>query len=198
MATVTKSINTIPASLHCNPDRRLNFAVFEIRGSIRPNVVDVLPLVEQVRPTLIHNYMATSHSEVIAGKTANGVSLKGHEHAHYFAADEDSDGRLNYMIIYALCGFDTSDVAALGQLMCIFRRGNRPDVRMVLIGLGRQEKFASAPMFKPASLALSDTVFAAALCQLRREQVSAPAGSAPKRSSCASCASCELQLLSMK
>jgi CRISPR-associated protein Csb2 len=121
---------------------------------------DILPFAEQVRRALIRNRVDTSHSEAITGKTADGAPLAGHLHAHYFAADEDHDGRLDHVTIYAPCGFDAGDVEALGQLRCIFRRGNRPDVRMVLTGLGSRDLCDEVPIFAASRRWRSVTPFA--------------------------------------
>jgi CRISPR-associated protein Csb2 len=111
-------------------------------STMLPRIGNALPFAEQVRRTLIRNRVDTSHSEAITGKTVDGVPLEGHEHAHYFATDEDGDGRLDHVTIYCPRGFDEADVETLGSLRTIYRQGNRPDVRMILIGLGGVERFA--------------------------------------------------------
>lgn len=107
-----------------------------------PLVSDALPFAEQVRRALIRNRVDTSHSEAITGKHADGTPLDGHEHAHYLPTDEDHDGRIDHITIYAPRGFDDADLEALGSLRTIFRSGNRPEVKMVLTGLGGRELFA--------------------------------------------------------
>lgn len=136
MPATTQSLSLIYAPVF--PSRRidrLGMAVFDL-DSERPSVVLALPFSEQVRRALIRNRVDTSHSEAITGKTAVGVPLEGHEHAHYFATDEDGDGRLDHVTIYCPRGFDEADVEALGSLRTIYRQGNLPEVRMLLIGLG--------------------------------------------------------------
>ena len=105
-----------------------------------PPVQDALPYAEQVRRALIRLRDDGSHSEAIVGKTLDGVPLEGHAHAHYIATDEDGDGHLDHATVYAARGFDQADVDALGRLSKIFRRGNRPDVRLVLVGLGAKDE----------------------------------------------------------
>jgi len=91
---------------------------------------------------LIRNRADTSHSEAITGKRADGVPLEGHEHAHYLPTDEDGDGLLDHVTIYCPRGFDEADVEAIRNLRTIYGRGNRGDVRMILIRLGGVEMFA--------------------------------------------------------
>lgn len=122
----------------------LKAARFVLDSSVLPLATDALPFAESVRRALIRNRVDTSHSEAITGKTAAGVPLEGHEHAHYFATDEDGDGRLDHVTVYCPRGFDVADVEALGSLRTIYRRGNAPDVRMILIGLGGAEMFVKS------------------------------------------------------
>jgi CRISPR-associated protein Csb2 len=103
--------------------------------------------------------MKTAHSEAIVGKAVDGTLMEGHMHAHYFATDEDGDGRLDHVTIYAPCGFDPGDVKALGQLTRIFQSDNRPEVRAVLTGLGHREQFAQVSMFASSHTWISVTPF---------------------------------------
>jgi CRISPR-associated protein Csb2 len=121
----------------------ITVARYALVSPVLPLAQAALPFAEQVRRALINRRVDTSHSEAITGKTVDGTSLEGHEHAHYFATDEDGDGRLDHVTIYAPCGFRAEDVDALGAMKTISRRGNRPDVRMVLTGLGNLEQFQS-------------------------------------------------------
>lgn len=123
-------------------------AHFAVQSETLPSITNALPFAEQIRRALIRNRSDISHSETITGKTSDGTPLEGHLHAHYFVTDEDGDGRVDHATIYAPRGFDpVGDVEALGQLRNIFRRGNRPNVRMVLIGLGGPDDFADVPIF---------------------------------------------------
>ncbi|HXM34413.1 MAG TPA: hypothetical protein VN920_04460, partial [Pyrinomonadaceae bacterium] len=122
----------------------VNAAPYMLDSTVLPPITDALPLAEQVRRALIRNRVETSHSEAITGKRIDGVPLEGHEHAHYFATDEDGDGRLDHVTIHCPRGFDEGDVEALGSLRTIYRRGNAANVRMILIGLGGVEMFAKA------------------------------------------------------
>jgi CRISPR-associated protein Csb2 len=117
-------------------------AGYALDSTLLPLTQDALPFAEQVRRALIRNRVDTSHSEAITGKHSDGTPLEGHEHAHYFATDEDHDGRIDHITIYAPRGFDEADLEAIGSLRTIFRSGNRPEVKLVLTGLGGPELFA--------------------------------------------------------
>jgi len=122
-------------------------ARYALHSTMLPLAQDSLPFGEQVRRALIRNRVDTSHSEAIIGKTVDGVPLEGHLHAHYLSTDENGDGRLDHVTLYAPCGFDKGDLAAIGALRTIFRQGNRPDVRLILTGLGEVAQFGDTPVF---------------------------------------------------
>ncbi len=134
MVTTIHSLNCLSTLLPPEIERTLNLSVFELVESNRPSVSCALPFAEQVRRALIRNRVDTSHSEAITGKTVDGAPLEGHEHAHYLPTDEDGDGRLDHLTIYCPGGFDDADVEAIRNLHTVYRRGNRPDVRLVLVG----------------------------------------------------------------
>jgi CRISPR-associated protein Csb2 len=137
----------------------ITVALYALDSTVLPLMQDALPFAEQVRRALIRARTGTSHSQAITGKTADGSPLEGHLHAHYFATDEDRDGRIDHITIYAPGGFDSDDVSALGQLTCIFRSGNRPDARMILTGMGASERFPDAPLFRESKRWRSVTPF---------------------------------------
>jgi CRISPR-associated protein Csb2 len=123
-------------------------------------VRDALPFAERVRRALIRNCVGTEHSEVITGKRINGIPLEGHAHAHYLPTDEDEDGRLDHITVYAPRGFGTEDVAALAALRTIYRNGNRPEVRLILAETGAAKDFAGANLlFGPSRRWRSVTPF---------------------------------------
>ncbi|MGI8654388.1 MAG: type I-G CRISPR-associated protein Csb2 [Pyrinomonadaceae bacterium] len=140
---------------------KVQCARYELESIMLPPVQDALPFAEQVRRALIRRRDDESHSEAITGKTFDGVPLEGHAHAHYLATDEDGDGRLDHVTVYAARGFERADVDALGRLSKIFRRGNRPDVRLVLVGLGTKDEgqFSNVSLLQPSRRWRSVTPF---------------------------------------
>lgn len=137
----------------------MTVARYALDATVLPLVQDALPFAERIRRALIRSRVDTSHSMALLGKTVDGTPLAGHMHAHYFATDEDGDGRLDHVTMYAPCGFDSDDVRALGQLTRIFQSGNRPEVRAVLTGLGNREQFDRVPIFAASRAWMSVTPF---------------------------------------
>lgn len=123
-------------------------ARFALSSSVLPLVTDTMPFAEMARFALSHCRAGNSYSPALTGKTREGVPLTGHEHAHFFVTDEDEDGRLDHLTIYAPCGLNDDDLEALGQLTSVKRYKNLPNVRTVLLGLGHKHEFGRVPMFK--------------------------------------------------
>ena len=123
-------------------------ARFALSSSVLPLVTDAMPFAEMTRFALSHCRAGNSYSPALTGKTRDGVPLTGHEHAHFFVTDEDEDGRLDHLTVYAPCGLNRDDVEALGQLSSVRRYKNRPNVRMVLLGLGQTNEFDDVPAFE--------------------------------------------------
>lgn len=128
--------------------RMVTIARFALDSTVLPRVTEALPFAEQSRRALIrHCSEITQHSEAITGKTIDGIPLDGHEHAHYFATDEDGDGRLDHLTVYAPRGFGQPEQEVLGNLRMIYRRDNLPNVKMVLTGLGTIEQMSEISLF---------------------------------------------------
>jgi CRISPR-associated protein Csb2 len=138
---------------------KITAARFALTANILPLVTKSLPFAELARRCLIRNRgFLTEHSEVITGKRIDGTPLANHQHAHYIVTDEDGDGRIDHLTIYAPRGFDPNDLEAITRMSFInwqsSRAGSdRPDdkkygcdrtgVRLILQGLGTAETFAA-------------------------------------------------------
>jgi CRISPR-associated protein Csb2 len=140
-------------------ERRYTVARFALSSAVLPLVTDAMPLAETARFALSHCRAGNSYSPALTGKTRDGEPLTGHEHAHFFVTDEDGDGRLDHLTVYAPCGFNRDDVEALGQLSSVKRYKNLPNVRTVLLGLGEWEDFKGVPIFRVARRWRSVTPF---------------------------------------
>ncbi len=122
---------------------------FALDSKVLPRAQDTLPLCELVRRILIGKRSKISdsdHSELIVGKTSDGIRLKGHRHAHIFATDEDNDGKLDHLTIalpFHAAGFSADDVAAITSLRRIRWGTNEDEFRLnaILIGKGETTQF---------------------------------------------------------
>lgn len=125
---------------------------FALDSNVLPLVQDTLPFCESARRAILgfRKEMAAPFSEVLTGKEAGDemTRLKGHAHAHYLATDEDGDGRLDRLTIYAARGFDEHDLKAIAALRPIYRHGSPHKVFAVIVGMGEVKDFASVAQRK--------------------------------------------------
>lgn len=142
-----------------NKESAYTVARFALSSSVLPLITSAMPFAETARFALSHCRAGNSYSAALMGKTTDGVPLVGHEHAHFFVTDEDEDGKLDHLTIYAPCGFNADDVEALGQLRAVKRYRNLPNVRTVLLGLGGKKDFADVPIFRAGKRWRSVTPF---------------------------------------
>jgi len=126
-----------------------------------PLVTETLPFAEAVRKHLGWQYRDVIReqqgagfasddpswfSPILYGKDDEGNPAKSHGHAFYLPTDEDRDGRIDHVTIYAAGHFSRNDVAALDRLRSLSfgkegeaASGGRPRTthRLLLIGLDR-------------------------------------------------------------
>ena len=134
-------------------------ARFALSSNVLPLVTDSMPFGEMTRFALSRCRPGNSYSQALTGKTTDGIPLAGHQHAHFLATDEDHDGRIDHLTIYAPCGLNPHDLEALGQLRSVRRYKNLPSVRTVLIGLGTTAEFGEICIFKASRRWRSVTPF---------------------------------------
>lgn len=130
-------------SVHSKTRKLITVARFALAASILPLVTETLPFAELVRRALIKHRSDNQHSEIITGKRLDGMPLENHLHAHYLPTDEDGDGRIDHLTVFARRGFEPADVAALGGLRTVDWRESRNGVELILIGLGEAANFAA-------------------------------------------------------
>ena len=61
--------------------------------------------------------------------------MKDHRHAFILPLDEDGDGRIDHLLVYADEAFNSSELNALDRLRSVWQPQRRPDVKLVLISL---------------------------------------------------------------
>jgi CRISPR-associated protein Csb2 len=77
-------------------------------------------------------------SSTLSGRDERGVPLLNHDHAYYLPADEDGDGRLDHLTIFARGGFDTKERLALDRLNKIITSRERDtgyETRLLLLSV---------------------------------------------------------------
>jgi CRISPR-associated protein Csb2 len=149
------------------PRPAVQVARYALDGAVLPLVTDTLPVAEAARRALMGIYgrqgwrrlhgnapspkdpAGRPRSPVFSGKDEAGAALKGHRHAYYLPTDEDGDGRLDHLTIYATMGFGDDDRRALDGLRKL-RTGrdceNRLPLRLLLLGMGTLDEYHPGPL----------------------------------------------------
>jgi CRISPR-associated protein Csb2 len=132
---------------------------YALDGTVLPLIQETLSLGELTRQYLQgiygrHNDGATS--AIFSGKTAEGTPLRDHRHAFYLPTDEDYDGCIDHLTIYARgqigldrqdLGFEEAELRALDTFRLLRQVGGKPDLRLVLLGVGRRDDWMDTPLF---------------------------------------------------
>lgn len=149
-----------------------------------PSITQTLPLAEKARRTLMGIYKRLKvsdilgiefksskefpdhaprvRSDVLSGKSDDGTSAVGHQHAYFLPTDEDGDGLIDHLTVYAEMGFGVEDPVEL-QALDRFRRlwlGGGEPFRLMLVGLDTADNFRSC-LFRAACEWVSATPFIA-------------------------------------
>jgi CRISPR-associated protein Csb2 len=164
-----------PAVFRLKSVNSSNYAIarFALDAPILPLVADTLPVAEIARSCIMGQYQRLRHrrafgtaekpyrelfrSPVLSGKDAGGEHLLNHGHAYYLPADEDGDGRIDHLTVYAEDGFGPDEVAALYAVRSL-PVGQGEGLRVMLVGLGQRGDFTAA-MFQRSSSWQSATPF---------------------------------------
>lgn len=115
---------------------------FALESKVLPLVTRTLPIAEAVRRALMSLYGQLTErngvrgrSPTFSGKDERGVPLRGHRHARYLPTDEDGDGRLDHLTVYAADGFDPLECRAFEQLSIIRNyKDDRHPLRVLFLG----------------------------------------------------------------
>ncbi len=179
------------------PRRPATFARFALDGPVLPLVTETLPLAERVRSELLHrcNRLQNpadprlaiadlpSTAPALWGKDESRRPLTGHGHAFFLPVDEDDDGLLDHVAVFAPMGFSSRELQAFDRLRRL--RSVDGELSLVLVGLGSNEDFARSRLLGPSTVWRSATPFVATRHLKRRgrkrdprEWVNAPDGQA--------------------
>lgn len=111
-------------------------------SAVLPRITEAVTVAELLRDGLQAQFgrlLAGASSPIFSGKSADGVPLEGHRHAHYLPLDEDRDGHLDGALVYAPMGFEDGELAALRRLTTLRRRDDPRDLDVILLGVGNED-----------------------------------------------------------
>jgi len=159
------------AKLNPNSAVRRTIARYLLDGPVLPLVTETLFIAEQARRWLLSNCKYLAHRKApgspefniwqrapaLSGKDDEGRPRTGHQHAYFLPADEDGDGRLDHLTIFAPMGFNDLECQAINRLRQLsFEDGER--LQLLLIGLGKERDFRT-PLLDESTVWVSATPF---------------------------------------
>lgn len=129
---------------------RPTVARFALSSAVLPRLTDAVFLGERMRQALMAKSCGLDGSDhalpVFSGKGPDGLRLDDdHSHAFYLASDEDGDGRIDHMTVYATQGFDKHAQQAIGKLKKLWGAGGH-DIYTVLVGIGQPQNYGGLLM----------------------------------------------------
>lgn len=142
-----------------NP-RPVRIVRYVIHGVPRPSVTEAVLVGERARAAAMSIYGRQNQraiSPTLTGRSPAGESLTGHQHAFYLPADEDGDGRLDHLTVWAPQGFTASEQTALASLRTIDLGPGRPELRALLVGM--LDSGERLPTCAPATVWTTTTPF---------------------------------------
>ncbi len=153
---------------------RPTMARFAIDGNVLPLLEDTLKIAELARRTTMgiyrrieekHLYRGNTpegaplpRSEVFSGKDKYGTPLQGHRHAYFLPTDEDGDGRIDHLTIFAAMGFGPAEVKTLDQMKRLKRDQGEP-LNLLLMALGQVGEIHAPSILGPSRVWISSTPF---------------------------------------
>ncbi len=134
----------------------MHVARFCIDSASRPRVTDALCVAEAARYCLMGVYGRLTmregvkgRSPIFSGKSADGSRLLSHTHCHYLPTDEDGDGRIDRLTLYASGGFGTAELEALLRLRFLKPRdhgASHISWHATFVGVGNVSDFRVGPL----------------------------------------------------
>jgi len=131
-------------------------------GNVLPRVLETITVASVARAAAMSVYGGSTlrKSPVLSGKNEVGEPLKGHGHTFYLPSDEDGDGKLDHLTLFAPMGFDEEHRAVLGSLNRLYGYGLSSELRLLLLGMQEEPSFSIGSwLFGPSEVWESETPF---------------------------------------
>lgn len=144
-------------------EEKVDIFRYSLSGKPLPLIKETLLYGEVARKAVMAIYgrqFNSGSSSVFSGKSPDGDILKGHRHSHFLFSDENGDGRLDHLTIYAPAGFTQKEITTLASLREINPGENKAEVKTILLGYGKtNELFGDLELVGPSKKWVSATPF---------------------------------------
>ena len=144
------------------PEPRFEVLRFSLDGVALPPLTQAIRLASLLRGAALARAddAAPESVAILRGADAEGTPLRGHQHCHYLASDEDGDGRIDHLTVWCPRGLTRTeigfvDVTSLGSWwlddplqLTLLNSGSRETIPAPLVGQAR--RWSSHTPFVPA------------------------------------------------
>ena len=123
---------------------------FALAGKVLPMAFDTLRWGAVARKAAMSKYGKQNDgavSEALSGKDKSGKPLKGHPHAFYLPTDEDGDGRLDHLTVWAPGGLGPEEFQAVVSVQKLNRGGGRDPLQLAYQAHGKEKDFDVPRLF---------------------------------------------------
>jgi CRISPR-associated protein Csb2 len=110
-----------------------------VNRPVLPALTDTLLVADKLRSAVMA--LCRTPSQSLSGHEADGSPGKDHQHAFWWPLDEDNDGFIDNVIVWAPGGFEQHEVDALRRLTRLRQRGGRPDLLVSATYVGRVSQY---------------------------------------------------------
>ena len=142
-----------PATRPTSESIRLTVIRLALGGTVLPRFVDTVLIGDRVRGALMSrsDRVLGRQLRVFTGKTEDGTLLRENAHLHVLPQDDDRDGRIDHVLLWAPAGFDSDAIGVIQSLRALFG-SDTGEVRVAITGMG-VEGDALSTYGVPAALA---------------------------------------------
>lgn len=117
-------------------EKKVNVIRFLLDSNALPPVTDSLKIADIARSAAISKYgRGYKKTSILSGKDDDGNPLLSNMHTFYLPSDEDRDGKLDHLTLYAPGGYDESHQYAIAKMGGLYRNDLKNDINLLLLGM---------------------------------------------------------------
>ena len=125
---------------------------FALSGPVLPMAKDTLRWGDLARRCAMSRYGRRNRrttSPTLSGKDEDGIPLRGHRHGFYLPTDENGDGKLDHLTIWAPGGLTSEEFSAAISVDALRLNRSRPEVGLIYQAHGVPRDFEGvSPLFR--------------------------------------------------
>lgn len=115
--------------------------------AVLPAVTDTLLVADRFRCAVMA--LCRQPGVALSGHESDGSPCKDHQHAWWWPLDEDNDGFIDHVLVYAPGSFEQREINALRRLTRLRQRGGRPDLLVTPTYAGQANGYPSWQFSSP-------------------------------------------------